>query len=99
MAPRSTALAGAQLAARQLNRESVFRGVLRGWNNAPAASVAPRGSTQPGCISIRRDCAQQPAARKGVPSWPTQQVMPRVLLRELKMHRADVKCVAHLGIV
>src|SRR5215831_1014147 len=28
MAPRSTALAGAQLAARQLNCESVFRGVL-----------------------------------------------------------------------
>jgi len=45
MAPRSTALAGAQLAARQLNCESVFRGVLsygRGWNNAPAVSVKPR---------------------------------------------------------
>ena len=54
MAPRSTALAGAQLAARQLNCESVFRGVLsygRGRNNAPSASVAPRGSAQPGCES------------------------------------------------
>jgi hypothetical protein len=44
---RSTALAGAQPAARQLNCESVFRGVLsygRGWNNAPAVSVKPRRS-------------------------------------------------------
>ena len=51
MAPRSTALVGAQLAARQLNCESVFRGVLsygRGRNNALSASVAPRGSAQPG---------------------------------------------------
>src|SRR5262245_13317988 len=42
---RSTALAGAQLAARQLNCESVFRGMLnygRGRNNAPAGFVAAR---------------------------------------------------------
>jgi hypothetical protein len=44
MAPRSTALAGAQLAARQLNCESVFRGVLsygRGRNNARAGFLGP----------------------------------------------------------
>src|SRR5262249_12015513 len=40
----------AQLAARQLNCESVFRGVLsygRERNNAPAGSVTPRRSAQP----------------------------------------------------
>ena len=40
-----------QLAARQLNCESVFQGVLsygRERNNAPAGSVTPRGSAQPG---------------------------------------------------
>src|SRR5262249_29231008 len=55
--PASTALAGAQLAARQLNCGSVFRGVLsygRGRNNAPSASVAPRGSAQPGWPAIAR---------------------------------------------
>src|SRR5215831_4122332 len=54
---RSTALAGAQLAARQLNCESVFRGVLsygRERNNAPAVSVKPRRSAQPGWPAIAR---------------------------------------------
>src|SRR5262249_60105134 len=48
---RSTALAGAQLAAPQLNCESVFRGVLsygRERNNARAAFLGPRRSVQPG---------------------------------------------------
>jgi len=48
---RSTALAGAQLAARQLNCESVFRGVLsygRERNNARAVFLGPRRSVQPG---------------------------------------------------
>src|SRR5262245_45787224 len=63
---RSTALAGAQLAARQLNCESVFRGVLsygRGRNNARAASVAPRGSAQPGWPAIARTGFGRPAER------------------------------------
>src|SRR5262249_45726968 len=62
MAPRSTALAGAQLASRQLNCESVFRGVLsygRGWNNAPAVSVKPRRSAQPGWIATVDVAAQE----------------------------------------
>jgi len=43
----------AQLAARQLNCESVFWGVLsygRGRNNAPAVSVKPRRAAQPGAV-------------------------------------------------
>jgi hypothetical protein len=51
------ALTGAQLAARQLNCESVFRGVPsygRGRNNAPAGFVAARGSAQPGWPAIAR---------------------------------------------
>src|SRR5262245_19672922 len=73
MAPRSTALAGAQLAARQLNCESVFRGVLsygRERNNAPAASVTPRRSAQPGNSALSlspprlRECGHRGLARR-----------------------------------
>jgi len=68
MAPRSTALAGAQLAARQLNCESVFRGVLsygRGWNNAPAVSVKPRRSAQPGASRLASQRPSLGASRPG----------------------------------
>src|SRR5262245_52307976 len=68
MAPRSTALAGAQLAARQLNCESVFRGVLsygRGRNNAPAGFVAARRSVQPGAARLASQ--RRPFGRKAPP--------------------------------
>src|SRR5262245_26458949 len=73
MAPRSTALAGAQLAARQLNCESVFRGVLsygRGWNNAPAVSVKPRRSAQPGAVGkfLMRPRSVRLASRRPSPA-------------------------------
>src|SRR5262249_32951030 len=63
------ALAGAQLAARQLNCESVFRRVLsygRERNNARAAFLGPRRSVQPGNslpsrLASRRPCASRQA--------------------------------------
>src|SRR5262245_8806030 len=67
---RSTALAGAQLAARQLNCESVFRGVLsygRGRNNARAAflGLAARHNLArrefPNAASLRAACEPAPS--------------------------------------
>ena len=69
----------AQLAARQLNCESVFRGVLsygRERNNAPAGSVTPRRSAQPGAsgisnaASFRAACEPAPlACPQAPPAW------------------------------
>src|SRR5215831_14891860 len=70
---RSTALAGAQLAARQLNCESVFRGVLsygRERINAPAGSVTPRRSAQPGAVGkfLMRPRSVRLASRRPSPA-------------------------------
>jgi hypothetical protein len=57
-----------QLAARQLNCESVFRGVLgygRGRNNARAGSVAPRGSAQPGASRLASQRSTRPKPTGG----------------------------------
>jgi len=48
-----------QLAARQLNCESVFRGVLR------AGSVAPRGSAQPGASRLASQRSTRPKPTGG----------------------------------
>jgi len=75
-------LAGAQLAARQLNCESVFRGVLsygRGRNNARAGSVTPRRSAQPGAVGkflMRPRSARLASQRPRLPAKPRSAPAP-----------------------